>query len=215
MEWNRDCLGFEKKAILVTHSQRSRAHQDERTMNVSRCHLAFCFALVAGASLSLGTPGHSFAQDLPAAPPAPSQEAVAPPPSTDTVYDEQPNLNGPAVPKHIRPQMYYPQQRRSILQHYPYPYPAYYQNDSSAGFRNPGNVGRHAEYYTPGEPLQVTGDPVRVAQFGKGGYPSRSEQLQAQQVGINRYNSIQRHIDNYAMPHFGFGFGMGGFGGFW
>ena len=26
---------------------------------------------------------------------------------------------------------------------------------------------------------------------------------------------IQRHIDNYAMPRYGYGFGVGGFGGFW
>ena len=43
-----------------------------------------------------------------------------------------------------------------------------------------------------------------------GGYPSRSEQLAAQQVGISRYNSIQRHIDRMAMPRFGYGFGVGG-----
>jgi hypothetical protein len=122
---------------------------------------------------------------------------------------------GPAVPDHVKPQMYYRQKRRSIVQHYPYPYPSYYNNDETAGFRNPGNVGRHAEYYYPGEQFQVQGDPVRVAQFGVGGYPSRSEQLAAQQVGISRYNSIQRHIDNYAMPHYGYGFGVGGFGGFW
>jgi hypothetical protein len=54
-----------------------------------------------------------------------------------------------------------------------------------------------------------------VAKFGVGGYPSRAEQLQAQQVGISRYNSIQGHIDRMAMPRFGYGFGAGGFGGFW
>ena len=57
---------------------------------------------------------------------------------------------------------------------------------------------------------------MRVAQFGVGGgYPSRGEQMQAQRIGISRYNSIQNHIDNYARPSFGFGFGVGGFGGFW
>jgi hypothetical protein len=119
-------------------------------------------------------------------------------------------------PDHVRPQAYYRQQRRSIVQHYPYPYPGYYYNDERAGFRNPGGVGRHAEYYPPGDQFQIPAtDPVRVAQFGVGGYPSRAEQLQAQQVGISRYNSIQQHIDNYAMPHWGFGFGVGGYGGFW
>ena len=127
----------------------------------------------------------------------------------------QPGMGWPQVPEHVKPQMYYPQQRRSIVQHYPYPYPSYYNNDESAGFRNPGGVGRHAEYYLPGDRFQSEGDPVRVAKFGVGGYPSRSEQLAAQQVGISRYNSIQNHIDRMAMPHFGYGFGAGGFGGFY
>ncbi len=121
----------------------------------------------------------------------------------------------PGVPDHIRPQAYQPQRRRSIVHHYPYPYPGYYNNDETAGFRNPGGVGRYAEYYPPGNQFQVQGDPVRVAQFGVGGYPSRAEQLQAQQIGISRYNSIQNHIDNYARPMYGYGFGVGGFGGFW
>jgi hypothetical protein len=121
------------------------------------------------------------------------------------------------VPDHIQPQAFQPQRRRSIVHHYPYPYPSYYNNDETAGFRNPGGVGKYAEYYPPGNQFQVQGgDPVRVAQFGVGsGYPSRGEQMQAQQIGISRYNSIQNHIDNYARPCFGFGFGAGGFGGFW
>jgi hypothetical protein len=120
-----------------------------------------------------------------------------------------------SVPDYIRPQAHQAQRRRSIIHHYPYPYPGAYYNDETAGFRNPGNVGRYAEYYPPGDRFQVEGDPVRVAQFGVGGYPSQAEQRAAQQVGISRYNSIQRHIDNYAMPRYGYGFGMGGFGGFW
>ena len=133
----------------------------------------------------------------PAANQAPSQPA-------QTAY--------PGVPNHVRPQAYYPQHRRSIA----YPYPGYYYNDDTAGFRNPGGVGKYAEYYPLGNQFQVQGgDAVRVAQFGVGGYPSRAEQMAAQQIGISRYNSIQRHIDNYAMPHYGYGFGVGGFGGFW
>ena len=77
-------------------------------------------------------------------------------------------------------------------------------------------MGKFAEYYPPGNQFQVQGDPVRVAQFGVGGgYPSRAEQRDAQRIGISRYNSIQNHIDNYARPSFGYGFGVGGFGGFW
>lgn len=118
-------------------------------------------------------------------------------------------------PEHVRPQAYYPQRRRSIVQHYQYPYPSYYNDDATAGFRNPGGIGRHAEYYYPGEQFQTRGDPVRVAQFGVGGYPSRSEQLAAQQLGVAKYNAIQGHIDRMARFSWGFGFGVGGFGGFW
>jgi hypothetical protein len=120
-----------------------------------------------------------------------------------------------AVPDYVRPQAHQPQRRRSIVQHYPYPYPGAYYGDETAGFRNPGGVGRYAEYYPPGDRFQVEGDPVRVAQFGVGGYPSQADQRAAQSLGIQRYNSIQQHIDNYAAPRFGYGFGMGGFGGFW
>ncbi len=121
----------------------------------------------------------------------------------------------PGVPEHVRPQAFAPQRRRSIIHHYQYPYPGYYNNDETAGFRNPGGVGKYAEYYPPGNQFQVQGDPVKVAQFGVGGYPSRGEQMEAQRIGISRYNSIQNHIDNYARPAMGFGFGVGGFGGFW
>ena len=85
----------------------------------------------------------------------------------------------------------------------------------SAGYRNPGGVGRYLEYYPPGNEFQVERDPVRVARFGEGGVPDRDEQRAAQQVGIQRYNSIQQHIDSYAHPYgFGYGFGFGAFGGF-
>jgi len=136
-------------------------------------------------------------------------------PAASSTSNQPGQTAGAVVPDHIRPQAYYRQYRRSIVHHYPYPYPGYYHGDDTGGFRNPGGVGRHAEYYPPGNEFQIQGDPVRVARFSEGGYPSRSEQLAAQQVGISRYNSIQRHIDSYAMPHWGYGFGVGGFGGFW
>lgn len=101
--------------------------------------------------------------------------------------------------------------RRSIVHHYPYPYPGYYNYDQTAGYRNPGGVGRYAEYYPPGNQFQVEQDPVRVATFDRGGaYPSWDQQRAAQQVGIARYNSIQQSIDRYAAPRVGIGF----FGGF-
>lgn len=126
----------------------------------------------------------------------------------------------PPYPDYIRPQAHYPQQRRSIVQHYPYPYPGYYQGDDSAGFRNPGGVGRHAEYYPAGagesqlEREHVPAAPP-VAKFDTNPDTNRQEQIQATQVGIQRYNSIQNHIDRMARPMWGYGFGVGGFGGFW
>jgi len=123
-------------------------------------------------------------------------------------------------PDHVRPQADYPQKRRSIVQHYPYPYPGYYHGDDSAGFRNPGHVGRYAEYYPDGDgpsQLEREGVPAAppVAQFDTNPDTNYQSQMRASQIGIQRYNSIQGHIDNMARPTFGFGFGVGGFGGFW
>jgi len=108
--------------------------------------------------------------------------------------------------------------RRSVVHHNPYPYPNYYENDATAGFRNPGGVGRFREYYPPNNQFQLSRerDPTVVARFDQGGgAPDRAEQLQAESLGIAKYNSIQGHIDNYARPSFGFGYGIGGFGGFY
>jgi hypothetical protein len=107
-------------------------------------------------------------------------------------------------------------QRRSIVHHYPYPYPSYYNNDRTGGFRNPGGVGRYREYYPPGDPIltQPAQDPVRVATFGRGGGPTLADQRAAQQIGIQRENAIMNHIDSYARPYYGYGYGVGYFGGF-
>lgn len=111
-----------------------------------------------------------------------------------------------------------PRYRRSVVHQnsYPYPYPNYHRNDESAGFRNPGGTGRNREYYPAGDQFQNTAerDPVQVAKFDQGGgAPDRAEQMQAQSLGIQKYNSIQSHIDRYAQPSFGYGFGVGMFGG--
>jgi hypothetical protein len=109
--------------------------------------------------------------------------------------------------------------RRSVVHHYPYPYPDYYYGDRMAGWRNPGGVGRYGEYYPPGGQYEMNMNalaPLRAAGFNQGGgIPTRQEQLAAQQVGIQRQNSIQQHIDNYARPYVGYGFGVGYFGGFY
>ena len=105
--------------------------------------------------------------------------------------------------------------RRSVVHHYRYPYPGHYHGDQTAGFRNPGGVGRYREYYPPGEQFDDGGvDPVQVAGFDRGGgAPDRAEQLQALQIGVQRQNSIQNSIDNYARPYVGYGVGY--FGGYY
>lgn len=145
--------------------------------------------------------------------PAPAN-VPAPPPIDERLQPYQPENRAPDV----RPQSMYPQRRRSIAQHYPYPYPGAYHGDATGGFRNPGGVGRYAEYYPPGDRFQSGGtDPVTVAKFDQGGgAPDRQEQIQAYNAGTARYNAIQSHIDRYgSRMYFGYGFGMGGFGGFW
>ncbi len=139
---------------------------------------------------------------------APGVEAQAPPTPASP-------YSAPA-PRRIAPTAA-PNFRRSVVHHNPYPYPNYYENDETAGFRNPGGVGRFREYYPAGNQFQLgrERDPIVVAKFDQGGgAPDRAEQLQAEALGIAKYNSIQGSIDNYARPSFGYGFGVGGFGGF-
>lgn len=152
--------------------------------------------LAVGLSIGLSTCGLAVAQAPPGGTAAGSGRNPAPGART--------NAEGAA------PQQRY--LRRSIVHHYPYPYPGYYHSDQTAGFRNPGGVGRYLEYYPAGNQFQETNDPVRVARFDQGGgAPDRAEQLAAQQIGIQRENSIMNHIDNYARPAFGVGY----FGGFY
>jgi hypothetical protein len=83
------------------------------------------------------------------------------------------------------------------------------------GFRNPGGVGRYPEYYPPGDRFQNEGSPVHVAQFGNvAGVPNRTQQLQAQQVGIQRNNALQQQMNALGAPLAGFGWGLGAFGAF-
>jgi len=89
--------------------------------------------------------------------------------------------------------------------------------DSEYGYRNPGGVGRMNEFYPPGNAFEKGTDPVVVAQFGQGPQAtSRSAQMQAQSLGIQRTRTLNQHIDAYGRP-FGFGYGGGfgfGFGGY-
>jgi len=162
--------------------------------------------LMAGTLVSLD---QVQAQSPPATPPAQTSAQVGELP--------QPRRSQTAV----RPTQY-SSRRRSIVHHYPYPYPNYYVGDRSGGYRNPGyrnpgGAGRYSEYYPPGNQFQNQqqgADPVRVARFGEGGGPTLADQRAAQQIGIQRANSMQNHIDNYARPFYGYGFGVGFFGGF-
>lgn len=76
-------------------------------------------------------------------------------------------------------------------------------------YRNPGGVGRRAEYYPPNNQFQNDSPRHITAKIGNGGQPDRAEQLQAQLVGGANYNYLQTHIDRYGRPAFGFGMGFG------
>jgi hypothetical protein len=84
------------------------------------------------------------------------------------------------------------------------------QRAKSYGWRNPGGVGRMAEYYPPGNTFQNNAPAHITARTGQGGgAPDRSEQLQAQAVGTATYSALQSHIDTYGRPMMGFGMGFG------
>jgi len=150
---------------------------------------------------------------------APLATAQTPPPRYNVQRPANPQVTAPRqAPATSTPSAAQAQsqaRRRSIVHHYPYPYANYYYNDRTAGFRNPGGGGRYAEYYPPGDRFQNESgrDPVRVATFDRGGGPTLADQRAAQQIGIQRESVIYNHIDSYARPY-GFGFGVGYFGGF-
>ena len=80
-----------------------------------------------------------------------------------------PSRPNSAAPRRVAPTDV-PAFRRSVVHHNPYPYPNYYENDATAGFRNPGGVGRFREYYPANNQFQSGGhDPTVVAKFAQGG----------------------------------------------
>lgn len=85
---------------------------------------------------------------------------------------------------------------------------------STYGFRNPGGVGRYAEYYPPGNVFQARAASRPPAEFGNSSaLPGNAqEQLEAQRVGVMKYNALQSHIDRYGHP-FGYGYGFGAYWG--
>lgn len=145
----------------------------------------------------------AIAQDRPAAP----TSATAPAASTDAPLF-RPIPTDPADPN------YHSGSHRTILRHNPVPTRSSYRSgQGSAGYSNPGGVGRYAEHYDANT-LAPNPDyhPVPVAKFDSGGGPSRSEQMAAQQIGIQRDRTIMNHIDTYGRP-MGLGYGLGFAGG--
>jgi len=93
------------------------------------------------------------------------------------------------------------------------PVRTYQDPDADYGFRNPGGVGRMNEYYPPGNTFERGPAPTQAAQFDIGpSATSRSAQLAAQQVGIQRSRMLNEQIEAYSTPRFGYGFGFGGYG---
>ena len=86
--------------------------------------------------------------------------------------------------------------------------------DANWGFRNPGGVGKFAEYYPPNNQFQNGGrDPVAHAGFDQNiPVGSIQEQAMATQVGTQRYSAMQQHMDNFARPMGFYGFYGGGGG---
>jgi hypothetical protein len=90
----------------------------------------------------------------------------------------------------------YPSGRRSDIQLSPY----HRRDDETGRYRYAPLVPRY----------QNENPPNIVPRFGGAqGAPDRQEQLQAQMVGVARYNAFQQHLDNYGRPFYGFGFGFG------
>lgn len=84
------------------------------------------------------------------------------------------------------------------------------QKAASYGVRNPGGVGRYAEYYPPGNQFQNANPTHITARTGVGGgAPSLADQRAAQAVGTATYSALQTHIDTYGRPMMGFGMGFG------
>jgi hypothetical protein len=175
-------------------SSRAKAHYDitrEFRIPVEGLAMTSCLRIVAGfcAASLIATSAAGQA-------PAPAKR-VQPPPT---------RAPRPAAPRQVAQNYSEPD---SILAHRSWSY----RSNDTYGFRNPGGVGRVAEYYPPGDRFQNDNPRHVTAQIGNGGQPDRNEQLQAQMVGVQRYNALQSHIDRYGAP-FGFGYGFGPVFGF-
>jgi hypothetical protein len=152
----------------------------------------------------------AWAQNPPPNPANPQTKARQNPPprvQQGTPAKNAPQTQNRAVYKPTQYQRPSPSQPGTVLRHYPYSASSEY----SYGFRNPGGVGRFEEYYPPGNSFQNGGrDPVSVAGFDKNiPVGSIDEQAMAYNAGTARYSAIQQHMDNFARPMGGFGWGYG------
>lgn len=147
----------------------------------------------------------------PATPAPQPPQAQAQPVQRRTAYRPVAPVQYPAVPYGSPGYTNHPGYR-SVLREPPPP-PARY-TASTYGVRNPGGIGRYAEYYPPGDVFQNGGhDPTPVAGFDRGlPVGSIEQQAMATQVGTQRYSVMQQHMDNFARPLGFYGFGWGAFG---
>ena len=173
-------------------------------------------SLVVATLTSMFLPTLGFAQAPVAAKPVPTQPRRDPQPHNVNEIDHKsltPTYHYsffPPIPVEPNHPNYYEPAHKSVMRHDPLPPSA----DRGWGVRNPGGVGRVAEYYPPDNKFQNANAGVPVARFDSGGGPNRAEQQASQALGIARANSIQDNINHYAGGiGYGYGFGFGG-GGF-
>jgi hypothetical protein len=129
----------------------------------------------------------------------------------DPAPDAPPAPKPAAARRVARPISYgaLPPQHNSVLRIKPWHEDFVPDDQRQYGYRNPGGVGRMAEYYPPNNQFQNDSPRHVTARIGLGGQPDRNEQLRAQAVGTAYYGMLQQHIDAYGSPRFGFGFGFG------
>jgi hypothetical protein len=175
-----------------------------------------CFVLAAAAIGATANGQEPLANDPAARQPAAKQ--ADPATARRTAYrPTQERFSQPGIPTDPSHPDYYEPAHRSVIRHNPlnerYSYGSS-QGNQNPGFRNPGGVGRNAEYYPAGDKFDSEGVHFKPAQFDQGpAATSRSAQIASYNAGTQRYNAIQRSINSYARPSFGIGFGGGVFYG--
>jgi hypothetical protein len=181
------------------------------------CRTRFrCFVLAA-AAIGAAANGQEPQANDPAARKSAAKQAD-PASARRTAYrPTQGRLHHPGIPTDPSHPDYYEPAHRSVIRHNPlnerYSYNASPDNQAP-GFRNPGGIGRNAEYYPAGDKFDNEGVRFKPAQFDQGpAATSRASQIASYNAGTQRYNAIQGSINSYARPSFGIGFGGGVFYG--